>query len=206
MKIICVGWNYDSHNKEMGHTLIEGEKPVVFFKPDSAYQRNRRPFFLPDFSDRVEYETELVFRISRLGKSIGARFARRYLDAVTVGIDFTARDMQAEFREKGLPWGLSKGFDASAVVGDMKMLDMLDKDIDDIRFRLDIDGKTVQEGYSGDMIFSTSRIIEYVSGFCTLKTGDLLFTGTPVGVGPVRVGQHLEAYLEDEKVLDFHIR
>ena len=206
MKIICVGWNYAAHNKEMGQSLKEGERPVVFFKPDSAYQRNRRPFFLPDFSQRVEYETELVFRISRLGKSIGGRFAERYIDAVTVGIDFTARDLQAEFRSKGLPWGLSKGFDASAVVGDMKPVFCLGKPLTDIRFRLDIDGRTVQEGWSGDMIFPVSTLVEYVSGFCTLKTGDLIFTGTPEGVGPVSIGQHLEGYLEDEKVLDFHIR
>lgn len=206
MKIVCVGWNYARHNKELGYTLKDGEKPVVFFKPDSAFQRNRRPFFLPDFSDRVEYETELVFRISRLGKSIGEKFAPRYIDAVTVGIDFTARDMQADCRAKGLPWGLSKGFDGSAVTGDFKPLQAIGKDICDLRFRLDIDGETVQEGYSGDMIFSVGKLVEYVSGFCTLKTGDLMFTGTPEGVGPVRVGQHLEGYLEDEKVLDFHIR
>ena len=206
MKIVCVGWNYAEHNKELPCALNEGDSPVVFFKPDSAYQRNRRPFFLPDFSQRVEYETELVFRISRLGKSIGARFADRYVDAVTVGIDFTARDMQADCRAKGLPWGLSKGFDASAVVGDMIPLPETGKDLDGLRFRLDIDGVTVQEGFSGDMIFPVRRIIEYVSGFCTMKTGDLLLTGTPTGVGPVKVGQHLVGYLEDRKVLDFHIR
>lgn len=206
MKIVCVGWNYAEHNKELPCALNKGDAPVVFFKPDSAFQRNRRPFFLPDFSQRVEYETELVFRVSRLGKSIGARFADRYIDAVTVGIDFTARDMQADCRAKGLPWGLSKGFDASAVVGDMIPLPETGKGSDELRFRLDIDGITVQEGFSGDMIFPVRRIIEYVSGFCTLKTGDLLFTGTPKGVGPVKVGQHLEGYLEDRKVLDFHIR
>lgn len=206
MKIICVGHNYSEHNKEMGNTFNEGDPPVVFFKPDSAYQRNRRPFFLPDFSDRVEYEAELVFRVNRLGKSVGAKFAGRYIDAVTVGIDFTARDMQLKACSKGLPWGLSKGFDASAVVGDMCLLSDLNKPTGDLCFRLDIDGKTVQCGYSGDMINSVERIIEYVSSFCTLKTGDLIFTGTPAGVGPVRVGQHLQGYLGDDKVLDFHIR
>lgn len=206
MKIICVGWNYAEHNKELGCTLNEVEEPVVFFKPDSAFLRNRRPFFLPDFSEQVEYETELVFRIGRLGKSIGARFADRYIDGVTVGIDFTARDMQADCRRKGLPWGICKGFDGSAAVGDMKPVPVSEGALENIRFRLDIDGKTVQNGFSGDMIFPVRRLVEYVSRFCTLKTGDLLFTGTPKGVGPVRIGQHLEGYLEDEKVLDFHIR
>ena len=206
MKIICVGWNYAEHNKELGCTLKEGEEPVVFFKPDSAFLRNRRPFFLPDFSEQVEYETELVFRIGRLGKSIGARFADRYIDGVTVGIDFTARDMQADCRRKGLSWGICKGFDGSAAVGDMKPVPVSEGALENIRFRLDIDGKTVQNGFSGDMIFPVRRLVEYVSRFCTLKTGDLLFTGTPKGVGPVRIGQHLEGYLEDEKVLDFHIR
>lgn len=206
MKIICVGCNYEAHNREFGRESGGNGRPVVFFKPDSAFLRNRRPFFLPDFSDRVEYEAELVFRIDRLGKSIESKFADRYIDAVTVGIDFTARDMQNEFRSKGEPWGLSKGFDASAAVGDMLSMEKLGKSFDDIRFRLDIDGVTVQEGWSGDMLTGVPQLVEYVSGFCTLKTGDLLFTGTPAGVGPVKCGMHFEGYLENVKVLDFHIR
>jgi 2-keto-4-pentenoate hydratase/2-oxohepta-3-ene-1,7-dioic acid hydratase in catechol pathway len=161
---------------------------------------------LPDFSERIEYETELVVRISRLGKSIEAKFADRYWDAVTLGIDFTARDLQNQYRSKGLPWELCKGFDSSAVVGDWIEKEALEKELQDLNFRLDIDGKTVQQGYTGDMIFSVARIIEYVSSFCTLKTGDLIFTGTPVGVGPVHIGEHLQGYLEDKNVLDFHIR
>lgn len=198
--------NYRLHNKELGETLLEQENPVIFMKPDSSLLRNRRPFFLPDFSERIEYETELVVRISRLGKSIEAKFADRYWDAVTLGIDFTARDLQNQYRSKGLPWELCKGFDSSAVVGDWIDKEALEKGLQDLNFRLDIDGKTVQQGYSGDMIFSVAKIIEYVSSFCTLKTGDLIFTGTPAGVGPVHIGEHLQGYLEDKNVLDFHIR
>lgn len=198
--------NYRLHNKELGETLLEQENPVIFMKPDSSMLRNRRPFFLPDFSERIEYETELVVRISRLGKSIEAKFADRYWDAVTLGIDFTARDLQNQYRSKGLPWELCKGFDSSAVVGDWIEKEALEKELQDLNFRLDIDGKTVQQGYTGDMIFSVARIIEYVSSFCTLKTGDLIFTGTPVGVGPVHIGEHLQGYLENKNVLDFHIR
>lgn len=198
--------NYRLHNKELGETLLEQENPVIFMKPDSSLLRNRRPFFLPDFSERIEYETELVVRVSRLGKSIEAKFADRYWDAVTLGIDFTARDLQNQYRSKGLPWELCKGFDSSAVVGDWIEKEALEKELQDLNFRLDIDGKTVQQGYTGDMIFSVAAIIEYVSSFCTLKTGDLIFTGTPVGVGPVYIGEHLQGYLEDKNVLDFHIR
>lgn len=206
MKIICVGMNYRLHNKELGESLLEQENPVIFMKPDSAILRNRRPFFLPDFSERIEYETELVVRISRLGKSIEARFANRYWDAVTLGIDFTARDLQNCYRSMGLPWELCKGFDSSAVVGDWIEKEKLDRDIQNLNFRLDIDGNLAQQGYTGDMIFSVAEIIEYVSSFCTLKTGDLIFTGTPAGVGPVHIGEHLQGFLEDKNVLDFHIR
>lgn len=198
--------NYRLHNKELGETLLEQENPVIFMKPDSSLLRNRRPFFLPDFSERVEYETELVVRISRLGKSIEAKFANRYWDAVTLGIDFTARDLQNQYRCSGLPWELSKGFDSSAVVGDWIEKDALNKELQDLNFRLEIDSETVQQGYTGDMIFSVAKIIEYVSSFCTLKTGDLIFTGTPAGVGPVHIGEHLQGFLEDKNVLDFHIR
>lgn len=205
MKIICVGMNYPQHNKELGETLLIPEKPVIFMKPDSSILRNRRPFFLPDFSERVEYETELVVRICRLGKSIEARFADRYWDALTLGIDFTARDMQNDFRKRGLPWELCKCFDSSAVIGDM-ILKKENMNLQDINFHLDIDGERVQQGYTGDMIFTVAQIIEYVSSFCTLKTGDLIFTGTPVGVGPVKIGQHLQGFIEDKNVLDFHVR
>lgn len=205
MKIIAVGMNYVAHNKELDNTLIVPEKPVIFMKPDSALLKDGKPFFIPDFSERVDYETELVVRISRLGKCIAPRFAHRYYDAVTVGIDFTARDLQNDFRAKGLPWELCKGFDGSAVIGDFVPMENL-PEVQDLHFHLDIDGKTVQRGHTADMLFAVDEIIAYVSQFCTLKIGDLLFTGTPVGVGPVSVGQHLQGYLEGQKVLDFHVR
>lgn len=205
MKIICASMNYIMHNKELGESLIERKDPVIFMKPDSSILRNRRPFFLPGDWGRIEYETVLVVRISRLGKSIEARFADRYWDAVTVGIDFTAREMQESFHREGLPWELCKGFDQSAVVGDWVEKEKIGS-LQDLHFNLDIDGNTVQTGYTGDMINPVARIIEYVSSFCTLKTGDLIFTGTPAGVGPVRIGQHLQGYLEGENVLDFHVR
>ena len=151
--------------------------------------KDSKPFFIPDFSRQVDYETELVVRINRLGKNIAERFAHRYYDAVTVGIDFTARDLQRRFREEGKPWELCKF-----------------KDIQNLKFHLDIDGNTVQQGNTADMLFKVDEIIAYVSRFFTLKIGDLLFTGTPVGVGPVSVGQHLQGYLEEEKLLDFYVR
>ena len=162
-------------------------------------------FFIPDFCEQVDYETELVVRINRLGKHIAERFAHRYYDAVTVGIDFTARDLQRKFRAAGRPWELCKGFDNSAAIGDWVPVDRF-ADIQDIRFHLDIDEQTVQQGHTRDMLFRVDQIVAYVSRFCTLKMGDMIYTGTPVGVGPVRIGNHLEGYLEQEKVLDFHIR
>jgi len=206
MKIFCVGMNYAQHNKELHGSFFSVSEPVIFLKPDSALLRNRRPFFLPDFSARIDYETELIVRIGRLGKSINGKFAMRYVDAVSVGIDFTARDMQEKAREQGLPWTLCKGFDSSAAIGEWIPVEQVGNDIQDIRFHLDIDGKTVQSGCTADMTFSVARIIEYISGFCTLRTGDVIFTGTPAGVGPVSIGQHLQAYLAGRNVLDFHIR
>ncbi|MBQ8361538.1 MAG: fumarylacetoacetate hydrolase family protein [Bacteroidaceae bacterium] len=205
MKIMAIGMNYAEHNKELDNTLIELEKPVIFMKPDSALLKDGKPFFIPDFSTRVDYETELVVRICRLGKHIAPRFAHRYYDAVTVGIDFTARDLQNDFRSKGLPWELCKGFDDSAVIGSFVPLQEIG-DIQDLHFHLDIDGQIVQRGHTADMLHRVDDIIAYVSSFCTLKIGDLLFTGTPVGVGPVAVGQHLQGFLEGHKLLDFHVR
>ena len=205
MKIIAIGMNYAEHNKELDNTLLKPEKPVIFMKPDSAILKDGKPFFIPEFTQRVDYETELVVRICRLGKHIAPRFAHRYYDAVTVGIDFTARDLQNDFRAQGLPWELCKGFDDSAVLGNFIPTEKL-PDIQNLHFHLDIDGQTVQRGHTADMLFKVDEIIAYVSQFCTLKIGDLLFTGPPVGVGPVSVGQHLQGFLEGEKLLDFHVR
>jgi 2-keto-4-pentenoate hydratase/2-oxohepta-3-ene-1,7-dioic acid hydratase in catechol pathway len=204
MKIIAVGMNYSQHNKELGHTEVNNQ-PVIFLKPDSAILKDGKPFFIPDFSKRVEYETELVVRICRLGKNIAPRFANRYYDAVTVGIDFTARDLQSEFRAKGLPWELCKGFDNSAAIGEFVPVNRF-MDVQNINFSLNIDGEERQRGNTADMLFRIDDIIAYVSQFMTLKIGDLLFTGTPAGVGPVAIGQHLQGFIEGEKVLEFNIR
>ena len=205
MKIIAVGMNYVEHCHELHADEKLPEEPVIFLKPDSALLKDGKPFFIPDFSKQLDYETELVVRISRLGKNIAPRFAHRYYDAVTVGIDFTARDLQRKFRSEGKPWELCKGFDNSAVIGDFVPVNRF-KDVQNLDFHLDIDGNKVQQGNTCNMIFKIDEIIAYVSQFYTLKIGDLLYTGTPVGVGPVRIGQHLEGYLEGEKLLDFYVR
>ena len=205
MKIIAVGMNYPLHCHELHAEEPLPEEPVIFMKPDSALLKDGKPFFIPDFSNQVEYETELVVRVCRLGKNIAERFAHRYYDAVTVGIDFTARDLQRKFRAEGKPWELCKGFDNSAAIGDWISTDRI-ADLQNVHFHLDIDGQTVQQGCSADMLFGVDRIIAYVSRFCTLKIGDLIYTGTPVGVGPVRIDNHLEGFLEEHKVLDFYVR
>ena len=205
MKIFAVGWNYLNHNKEMNRALLPKE-PVLFMKPDTALLKDGKPFFLPPFSERIEYETELVVRISRLGKNIAPRFAHRYYDAVTVGIDFTARDLQARWRAEGSPWEISKGFDGSAVVGDFIPVDEAAGNLQDLHFSLRIDGKEVQRGHTADMIFPVDEMIAYISRFYTLRMGDLLFTGTPEGVGPVAIGNRLQGYLGERQLLDFHVR
>ena len=205
MKIFAVGWNYLNHNKEMNRALLPKE-PVLFMKPDTALLKDGKPFFLPPFSERIEYETELVVRISRLGKNIAPRFAHRYYDAVTVGIDFTARDLQARLRAEGSPWETSKGFDGSAVVGDFIPVDEVAGNLQDLHFSLRIDGKEVQRGHTADMIFPVDEMIAYISRFYTLRMGDLLFTGTPEGVGPVAIGNRLQGYLGERQLLDFHVR
>lgn len=205
MKIFAVGWNYLNHNKEMNRALLPKE-PVLFMKPDTALLKDGKPFFLPPFSERIEYETELVVRISRLGKNIAPRFAHRYYDAVTVGIDFTARDLQARLRAEGSAWEISKGFDGSAVVGDFIPVDEVAGNLQDLHFSLRIDGKEVQRGHTADMIFPVDEMIAYISRFYTLRMGDLLFTGTPEGVGPVAIGNRLQGYLGERQLLDFHVR
>ena len=205
MKIFAVGMNYLQHNKELDGTLYQPEQPVICTKADSALLKDRKPFFVPDWCEQVDYETELVVRICRLGKSIPRQFAHRYYDALTVGIDFTARDLQRQLRAKGQPWEICKGFDGSAVIGQWIEKEQW-RDIQNVNFHLDINGTTVQKGCSSDMIYGVDELIAYISKFFTLKTGDLLYTGTPVGVGPVKVGDHLEGFLEDRKVLDCFCR
>lgn len=205
MKIFAIGMNYALHNKELHGTLLKTEEPVIFTKADSALLKDHKPFFIPDHLGRVDYETEVVVRICRLGKSIPQRFAHRYYDAVTVGIDFTARELQQKLREKGRPWEICKGFDGSAAIGEWVDMDKF-RDIQAIHFHLDINGKTVQEGCTSDMMYKVDEIIAYISKFFTLKTGDILYTGTPAGVGPVHIDDHLEGYLEDRKVLDFNCK
>lgn len=205
MKIFAVGLNYHQHNKELNETLYKGEVPVIFTKADSSLLKDGKPFFVPDDMGRIDYETEIVVRICRLGKAIPARFAHRYYDAVTVGIDFTARELQAELRKKGLPWEMCKGFDGAAAIGEWVSVEKF-RDVQALQFHLDINGKTVQEGRTSDMLFKIDEIIEYISKYFTLKTGDIIYTGTPVGVGPVNIDDHLTGYIEDRKVLEFNIK
>lgn len=197
--------NYALHNKELHGTLLKPEEPVIFTKADSALLKDHKPFFVPDHLGRIDYETELVVRICRLGKNIPTRFAHRYYDAVTVGIDFTAREMQTRLREKGLPWEICKGFDGSAAIGEWVEKEKF-RDVQALRFHLDINGSRVQEGCACDMLFKIDEIISYISQFFTLKTGDLLYTGTPAGVGPVNIGDHMEGYIEDWKVMEFNCK
>jgi acylpyruvate hydrolase len=203
MKIICIGRNYVAHARELDNEVPTS--PVFFLKPDSALVLSNRPFFYPEFSRDVHHELEVVIRINRLGRSIEEKFAGRYFSEVGLGVDFTARDLQAEQKKKGLPWEIAKGFDYSAPVSDFFPVDQFEN-LHHLSFHLDLNGKTVQEGNTSLMIFSFEKIIAYVSRFMTLKTGDLIFTGTPAGVGPVAINDRLEAYLEGEKVMDFPVK
>lgn len=197
--------NYAQHNKELEGALYIPEEPVIFTKADSSLLKDGKPFFVPDHLGRVDYETEMVVRICRLGKSIPERFAHRYYDAVTVGIDFTARDLQRRLRDAGQPWDLCKGFDGAAAIGEWIPKEKF-LDIQALHFHLDINGKTVQEGCTSDMLFGVDRLISFISQFFTLKTGDMLYTGTPAGVGPVNIDDHLTGYLEDRKVMEFNVK
>lgn len=203
MKIICVGWNYPDHNLEMKHETVS--EPVIFMKPDSALLRENKPFFIPDFSKQVEYEVELVVRINRLGKNISEKFASRYYEEVALGVDFTARDLQQRQRALGAPWEIAKAFDNSAVISDFIPLSTL-ANAEGISFSLSKNGVEVQRGNTRDMLFSVNQIIAYVSQFFTLKIGDLIYTGTPAGVGPVVIGDHLEGFIEGNKMLNFFVK
>lgn len=203
MKIICIGRNYAEHAKEMNSPVPT--EPVVFMKPDTALIHKNQPFYIPDFSSDVHHEVELVLKINKAGKNIAPQFAHKYFDEIGIGIDFTARDIQAECKKKGLPWEKAKAFDGSAPLGAF-LPKRTFAALDNISFHLDIDGKTVQRGNTKDLLFSFSQLISYVSSFITLKKGDLIFTGTPEGVGPVTAGNVLTAYIGEKKLLEFEVK
>ena len=203
MKIFAIGQNYVEHNKELNSK--NPTEPVVFMKPDTALLKNNKPFFIPDFTEELHYETELIVKFNRLGKNIDDVFSPRYYAEIGLGVDFTARDLQRKLKADGKPWEISKAFDNSAVIGNFLPVTEFD-DIQNVRFRLDINGKTVQDGNSSEMIFPINELVAYVSRFFTIKIGDILFTGTPVGVGKVAIGDRLEGYILDKKMFDFYIK
>lgn len=204
MKIFCIGMNYRAHVEEMGKTFPA--EPVIFLKPETALLQKNRPFFLPDFSNDVEYELEVVVRIGKLGKCISPKFAHTYYDELTVGIDFTARDIQKNAIRLGHPWDVAKGFDNAAPIGDFRSKSTLPHTADHLNFHLLLNDEQVQTGNTADMIFGIDELISKISQYYTLKIGDLIFTGTPLGVGKVGIGDHLQAFLEGEKLLDFYVR
>ena len=203
MKIICIGRNYVNHAKELNNAVPE--KPVFFMKPDTALIQKHNPFFYPEFSENIHYETELVLKICKNGRHIEERFAHKYYDQIGIGLDLTARDLQGECKKKGLPWEIAKAFDNSAPLGDFISKDEFE-DVNNIEFSLNINGEQKQLGNSKNMIFSFDNIIAYVSQFVTLKLGDLIFTGTPEGVGPVKINDHFEAFIADKKLLDLKVK
>ncbi|MCF8222025.1 MAG: fumarylacetoacetate hydrolase family protein [Bacteroidales bacterium] len=203
MKIICIGLNYIDHAREMNRPLPK--EPVVFLKADSALVKNNKPFFIPAFSENIHYELEIVLRISRLGKAIAEKYAHRYFDSITLGLDMTARDMQSALSSAGMPWDISKSFDGSAPIGEFVPVEEAG-DLNNISFRLERNGSTVQEGNTSGLIFDFNAVISYVSKYFTLKTGDLIFTGTPAGVGPVQRNDRLTAYMGTKKLIDLLVK
>ena len=204
MKIICIGRNYAKHAEELNNPIPQ--EPVVFLKPDTAILLKKHPFFIPEHSNNIHHEIELVVKINRLGKHIETRFAHKYYNEIALGIDFTARDVQDDCKKKGLPWEKAKAFDGSAAVSNFFSLESLKKEINNIDFYLDINGKKVQEGNTKQMLFSVDQLISHVSKYFTLKTGDLIFTGTPAGVGPVQREDLLELYLEGKRIFYFNVK
>jgi 2-keto-4-pentenoate hydratase/2-oxohepta-3-ene-1,7-dioic acid hydratase in catechol pathway len=198
MKIICVGRNYAKHAAELNNPLPK--TPIFFLKPETALIKGNKPFFYPDFSNNIQYEVELVYRICRVGRHISEKFAHRYYNAIGIGIDFTARDIQQRCKQNGLPWEIAKAFDGAAPVSDFIALDNF-ANKEKIRFHLEKNGNTVQIGESEKMLFSADKIIAFVSQFVMLKTGDMIFTGTPSGTGKIEKGDVLKAYIEDELML-----
>lgn len=203
MKIFAIGQNYTEHNKELNSQ--HPSEPVVFMKPDTAILRSNKPFYIPDFSEDLHYETEIIIKFNRLGKNIAPEFASRYFAEVGLGVDFTARDLQRRLKTEGKPWEICKAFDNSAVIGNFLPVSQIN-DIQNINFRLDINGKTVQQGNTKDMIFPVDILIAHISRFFTIKIGDILFTGTPAGVGKVAIGDRLEGYIFEDKMFDFRIK
>ena len=203
MKIICIGRNYLNHVKELNNQI--SKEPLFFLKPDTAIQPKGHPFFIPDFSDNIHYELELVLKISKNGKNIDKRFSHKYFNEIGIGIDFTARDIQEECKKNGHPWEKAKGFDGSAQVS-QKFINKNSLDLNNISFKLEINQAIVQIGNSKDMIYSFDYIISYISKFYTLRAGDLIFTGTPSGVGQVKIGDKLEGYIFEEKMLTVNIK
>lgn len=205
MKIICVGHNYHSHNMEMKRTADDLiNSPVLFLKPDSSLLKNGKPFYIPDFTSNIHYEAEIVVKINKLGKNIAERFAHRYYEEITIGIDLTARDLQDNLKKKGLPWEISKGFDNSAVIGEF--INKSDLNSRNFSFKLERNDVIAQIGNTSEMIHSIDKIISYASQFFTLKIGDLIFTGTPQGVGSINIGDHFLGYVENNKLLDLAIK
>jgi len=204
MKIIAIGRNYIDHAKELNNAVPK--EPIFFLMPDSALLRNNQPFFYPDFSKDIHYEVEIVVKLDRLGKNVAKKFAHRYYNEIAVGIDFTARDLQKKCKEKGLPWEIAKSFDGAAPISNFVNLDKLGGDMDNINFKLELNNEVVQKGNTGEMIFKVDQLIEHVTQYMTIKIGDFLFTGTPSGVGPVKIGDRLTAYIEDQKMLDFIVK
>ena len=203
MKIIAIGRNYAEHAKELKNEVPD--KPVIFLKPDTAVLREDRPFFIPDFSKDVHHEIELVLKISKEGKNIQEKFSHKYYDEIGLGIDFTARDLQSAQKAKGLPWEIAKAFDGSAPVGKFLPKSTF-ADLNNINFHLNINGSTVQKGNTEQLLFTFDYIVSYVSQFFTLKKGDLIFTGTPAGVGPVKAGDLLEGFIEGQKMLELSVK
>jgi len=204
MKIFAIGRNYVEHIQELNNE--RPDEPVVFTKPDTAILRNNAPFYLPDFSKDIHHEVELVLRVCKEGKNIGEKFAHKYFDAIGLGIDFTARDLQQKAKDKGLPWDIAKGFNGSAPMSDKFIPVSEFKNLKDINFSLQIDGELKQKGNTSLMLFSFDYIIAYLSKFFTLRTGDLIFTGTPKGVSAVKAGNVLSGYIENEKLLEFEVK
>jgi len=203
MKIICIGRNYAAHAKELKNEVPD--KPVIFLKPDTAILRDNKPFYIPDWASEIHYETEVVFKIGKNGKYISEEFALGYISEVSLGIDFTDRSLQSELKSKGLPWELSKGFDGSAVIGHFLKPDQL-KDLENIEFRMEKNGEEVQNAHTSEMLFSIEKIIAFVSQYYTLKTGDLIFTGTPQGVGPIAKGDQLKGFIGNLEMFSFKIK